>query len=122
MPFFHLLRTRTENMPTTVVTSVKRGLVVLVIVANCVFAVGAQAQISYPTKPVRLIVPSSPGGGTDTITRLLASQLSDKFGQQFYIENRPGAGSMTGIEAGARATPDGYTLLVAASTMTSLHV
>ena len=110
-------------MPTIVkASSAKRGLVVLAIIANCVFVPGAQAQPTYPTKPVRIIVPSSPGGGTDTITRLLASHLSEKFGQQFYIENRPGAGSMTGIEAGARATPDGYTLLVAASTMTSLHV
>ena len=81
----------------------------------------AAAQ-DYPTRPVRIIVPSSPGGGTDTAARLLAQHLSDKLGQQFYIENRPGAGSMTGIEAGARATPDGYTLLVVASTMTSLHV
>jgi tripartite-type tricarboxylate transporter receptor subunit TctC len=84
-------------------------------------APGAAAQ-DYPARPVRIIVPSSPGGGTDTAARLLAQHLSDKFGQQFYIENRPGAGSMTGIEAGARATPDGYTLLMVASTMTSLHV
>ena len=103
-------------------TSAKRGLVVLAIIANCLFVPGTQAQTNYPTKSVRIIVPSSPGGGTDTVTRLLAQHLSEKLGQQFYIENRPGAGSMTGIEAGARATPDGYTLLVAASTMTSLHV
>ena len=82
----------------------------------------ALAQPAYPTKPVKIIVPSSPGGGTDTVTRLLAQHLSETLGHNFYIENRPGAGSMTGIEAGARSTPDGYTLLVAASTMTSLHV
>ncbi len=82
----------------------------------------APAQPAYPTKPVKIIVPSSPGGGTDTVTRLLAQHLSETLGHNFYIENRPGAGSMTGIEAGARSTPDGYTLLVAASTMTSLHV
>jgi tripartite-type tricarboxylate transporter receptor subunit TctC len=80
------------------------------------------AQPAYPDKPVKIIVPSSPGGGTDTVTRLLAQRLSDALGHNFYIENRPGAGSMTGIEAAARSTPDGYTLLVAASTMTSLHV
>jgi tripartite-type tricarboxylate transporter receptor subunit TctC len=82
----------------------------------------AFAQPAYPSKPVKIIVPSSPGGGTDTVTRLLAQHLSDTLGHNFYIENRPGAGSMTGIEAAARSTPDGYTLLVAASTMTSLHV
>jgi tripartite-type tricarboxylate transporter receptor subunit TctC len=82
----------------------------------------ALAQPAYPDKPVKIIVPSSPGGGTDTVTRLLAQHLSEALGHNFYIENRPGAGSMTGIEAAARSTPDGYTLLVAASTMTSLHV
>ena len=92
------------------------------LLASGPLAPGAQAQSGYPNKPVRIIVPSSPGGGTDTVTRLLAQHLSEHLGQNFYIENRPGAGSMTGIEAGARAAPDGYTLLVAASTMTSLHV
>jgi tripartite-type tricarboxylate transporter receptor subunit TctC len=54
------------------------------------------AQPAYPDKPVKIIVPSSPGGGTDTVTRLLAQHLSDALGHNFYIENRPGAGSMTG--------------------------
>jgi tripartite-type tricarboxylate transporter receptor subunit TctC len=104
------------QMPT-----MKSTLAVLALVA-CLVAPGAHAQSDYPSKPVRVIVPSSPGGGTDTVTRLLTQHLSEKLGQNFYVENRPGAGSMTGIEAGARAAPDGYTLLVAASTMTSLHV
>lgn len=81
-----------------------------------------QAQSDYPSRPVRMIVPSSPGGGTDTVTRLLAQHFSDKFGQQFFVENRPGGGSATGLEAAARSAPDGYTLVTAASTMTSLHV
>lgn len=81
-----------------------------------------QARADYPDKPVRMIVPSTAGGGTDTVARLLAQHLSDKLGQQFFIDNRPGAGSMTGIEAAARATPDGYTLVTVASTFTSLHV
>lgn len=97
-------------------------LLVLPVAACCLAAPGIQAQSAYPTKPVKIIVPSSAGGGTDTVTRLLAQHLSDALGQNFFIENRPGAGSMTGIEAGARATPDGYTLLTVASTMTSLHV
>jgi len=82
----------------------------------------ARAQSGYPSKPVRIIVPSSPGGGTDTVARLLGQHLSEKLGQQFVIENRPGGGSATGIEAAARASPDGYTLVMVASTMTSLHV
>lgn len=81
-----------------------------------------QAQSDYPSRSVRMIVPSSAGGGTDTVTRLLAQYFSEKFGQQFFVENRPGGGSATGIEAAARSAPDGYTLVTAASTMTSLHV
>jgi tripartite-type tricarboxylate transporter receptor subunit TctC len=105
-----------------VASAAKHGLMALVVAASGLFVPPSHAQPSYPSKPVRFIVPSTPGGGTDTVTRLLAQHLSDKLGQQFFVENRPGAGSMTGIEAGARAAPDGYTLLVAASTMTSLHV
>jgi tripartite-type tricarboxylate transporter receptor subunit TctC len=82
----------------------------------------APAWADYPEKPVRIVVPSTAGGGTDVVARLLAQHLSDKLGQQFYVENKPGAGSMTGIEAAARAAPDGYTLVMVASTFTSLHV
>jgi len=99
-------------------TSLLRGIVALA----CLLAAQAQAQTNYPNKPVRIVVPSTAGGGTDTVARLLAQHLSEKFGQQFYIENKPGAGSMTGIEAAARAAPDGYTLVMVASTFTSLHV
>lgn len=82
----------------------------------------AQAQSDYPTKPVKIIVPSAPGGGTDIAARVLAQHLSQSMGQQFYIENRPGAGNMIGIEAAARSTPDGHTLLMTASTLTINHV
>ena len=85
----------------------------LVLIARCARrrCRPARAQSDYPSKPVRIIVPSSPGGGTDTVARLLAQHLSEKLGQQFFIENRPGGGSATGIEAAARAAPDGYTLV-----------
>jgi tripartite-type tricarboxylate transporter receptor subunit TctC len=75
------------------------------------------AQSGYPSRPVRIVVPSSPGGGTDILARVLADHLARSMGGQFFVENRPGAGQMIGIESVARAAPDGYTLLMAASTL-----
>lgn len=72
---------------------------------------GAHAQ-QYPVKPVRIIVATAAGGGTDFIARLLAQKLTESLSQQIIVENRAGAGSTLGIEAGIRATPDGYTLNV----------
>jgi tripartite-type tricarboxylate transporter receptor subunit TctC len=77
----------------------------------------AAAQSDYPARPVRIVVPSPPGGGTDIIARVLAQYLSKTMSQQFFVENRPGAGNMIGIESVARAAPDGYTLLFAPSTL-----
>ena len=71
-------------------------------------AASASAQ-PYPVKPVRIIVAAAPGGGTDFVGRVLAQKLSEAMGQQVIVENRPGAGSMLGFEAGMRAAPDGYT-------------
>jgi tripartite-type tricarboxylate transporter receptor subunit TctC len=72
----------------------------------------ARAQ-TYPAKPVRIIVGFPPGGAADSLARLIGQSLSERLGQQFVIENRPGAGSSIGTEAVVRATPDGYTLLMA---------
>ncbi|MGH8666804.1 MAG: tripartite tricarboxylate transporter substrate binding protein [Burkholderiales bacterium] len=83
------------------------------------FAAAAGAQ-SYPTKPIRLIVPYTPGGDTDTVARLIASKLSGALKQQVIVENRPGAGSLIGTEAMLRAPADGYTL--AMGTISSLAV
>ena len=67
---------------------------------------------SYPTRPVRVIVPFAPGGPADVLARLLAQKISQTLGQQFYVENQPGAGGNLGMGAGARAAPDGYTITV----------
>lgn len=71
----------------------------------------------YPSKPVRVIVPSSAGGGTDIVARIIMPELSKRLGQQVVIENRPGAGTMIGIEAASRSPADGYTLLMGLSTL-----
>jgi tripartite-type tricarboxylate transporter receptor subunit TctC len=70
------------------------------------------AQAQYPAKPVRLILPFPPGGGTDTLGRMVAQKLSEQMGQQVVVENRPGAGANIGVEVTTKAPPDGYTLVV----------
>src|SRR5215470_13911574 len=77
----------------------------------------ARAQ-AYPLRPVRIIVGFAPGGATDIVARLIGQWLSERFGQQFVIENRPGAASNMGTEAVVNAPPDGYTLLVVTSVNT----
>ena len=67
---------------------------------------------TYPTRPVRMIVPFGPGGPTDAAARLLAQKLSEHFGQQFYVENVPGVSANIGTGQAARAAPDGHTILV----------
>src|SRR6266850_3038996 len=71
---------------------------------------------SYPAKPVRIIVGLPAGGSADITARLIGQWLSERLGQQFLIENRPGAGTNVGTEAVARAAPDGYTLLLVLTT------
>ncbi len=79
-----------------------------------VFAVAAfnVMAVDFPTKPVRLIVPYPPGGGNDTIARLLAPKFTESTGQQLIIDNRPGAGTTIGTALAARAAPDGYTIVM----------
>lgn len=74
----------------------------------------AAAQ-AYPSKPIRLIIPYSPGGGNDVIARPIAAKLGERLGQAVVVENKPGAQAIIGVEFVAKAVPDGYTLLVAPS-------
>ena len=70
------------------------------------------SAVDYPTRPVRFIVGYPAGGSTDIIARLIGQRLSERLGQQFVIENKPGAGNNIGTEAVVRADPDGYTVLL----------
>jgi tripartite-type tricarboxylate transporter receptor subunit TctC len=89
----------------------RRFLVLTTSAAAVPFARAAKAQ-TYPERPVRVIVPFSPGGPTDIFARIVAGNLSRGLGQQFYIDNQPGAGGNLGMRAGAHAASDGYTVVV----------
>ena len=84
--------------------------------AALLIAPAVQAQ-NYPVKPVRIVVPTAPGGGTDLIGRLLAQNLSSQLGQQFMVDNRGGAGTTIGTAAVAKSPADGYTLLLTHSSL-----
>ena len=86
---------------------------ILLACAGLLFAGAATAE-SYPTRPVKIVVPFPAGGSNDIVARALAQKLSERTGQSFYVENRGGAGGNIGAEAVASADPDGYTLLLTA--------
>ena len=89
----------------------RRSILAAMIAPICFFCIIVYAQ-TYPTKSVRLIVPFPPGSATDAATRVVATKLSDAMGQPVVVDNRAGASGNIGVELGARAAPDGYTLLI----------
>ena len=89
----------------------RRFSAALILAAAVAATASAHAQ-KYPEKTVRIVTPFAPGGGTDVFARLLAQRLGETYGQQFVVENRPGAGSTLGTEFVAKSPPDGYTLLM----------
>ncbi len=78
----------------------------------------ARADAGYPTKPIRMIVPYAPGGGSDIVARIAGQKMSESLGQAIVVDNRPGAAGMLGAEMAANAPADGYTLLLADSSFT----
>jgi len=87
------------------------------IVALLMFIAGpAAAQPAYPSRPIRLITPYPPGGGTTVVARILSQKLTEAWGQQVLVDNRPGGNTIIGTEAAAKAPPDGYTLVMEVST------
>ena len=102
-----------------------KRLVTLAVAAAVGFTLAGRASAqtssaqSWPSQPVKLVVPFAPGGGADILARLLGDPLSQRLGQPVVIENKPGAGATIGSEIVARAAPDGYTLLLASQTNAS---
>src|SRR5690606_9658565 len=91
----------------------------LLVAAAVTLVTGPAGAQGYPTKPVRLIVPVTPGSSTDITARAVAERLTQQLGQPVVVENRPGAGGRIGGELVARAAPDGYTILVNSSAHTA---
>ena len=95
-----------------------KRILVYAVLSLCAFAAGMAQGQDYPNKPVHVIAPFAPGGGTDFIARFVAQKLSERLGQQFIVENRPGAGGNLGAELALKSVPDGYTLLVISGSYT----
>ena len=96
----------------------KRMAVIWIAIAGAMPGTTVHAADAYPVKPVRMMVPYSPGGNADIQARYMAERLGETLGKQFIVDNRPGANGMIGMETVARAAPDGYTLMLVANTFT----
>src|SRR5204863_502837 len=90
-----------------------------VFLAFALASVSAHAQEKYPSKPVRIVVSFAAGGPTDTVARVIGAKLAELLGQSFVVDNRPGAGGNLGADVVAKSAPDGYTLLLHTSAMSS---
>jgi tripartite-type tricarboxylate transporter receptor subunit TctC len=90
--------------------------------ALAALAMASGAALAYPTKPVRVLVPLTPGGGADTIARVVSQRLTETLGQQFVVDNRPGAGGSVAYEFLARSQPDGHTLALGTGSMVSAQL
>ncbi len=88
------------------------GIIAALVATTLCLLVDAAAAQDYPSRPVSLIVPYPPGGGVDTVGRVIAQKLTDALGQQVVVVNRPGAGSVIGVRDAAKSAPDGYTILM----------
>jgi tripartite-type tricarboxylate transporter receptor subunit TctC len=106
-PFINIRR---EEMPSRISVTLAAAAAALGLLAGA-----AAAQDKWPTKPVTIIVPFAAGGNTDVMARIFADHLSKRLGQQFLVENRVGAGGVTGLHALTRAAPDGYSIAVGTS-------
>src|SRR3954452_17258647 len=95
----------------------------LVLLAGlCLLATSATAQPGYPNRTVRIVVPATPGGGSDLFGRLAAQHLASVLGQQFVVDNKPGGGTLVGMDSVLHSPPDGHTLYLSPSTTTPMHV
>jgi tripartite-type tricarboxylate transporter receptor subunit TctC len=100
--------------PNRALPSVVRSLSAIALIAFSAMASG-QAPAAWPTKPISLVVTYPPGGGADAMARLIAPKMGEALGQNVIVENKPGAGGQIGAAAVAKAAPDGYTLMLDAS-------
>src|ERR1700741_5437322 len=89
--------------------------------AATVLAASTAAAQDYPTKSVRIIVPFTPGGGNDIVARFLGKYLTEMHKQQFIVDNRPGAGTILGVEMLTKSPPDGYALMVTNNSLAVNH-
>jgi tripartite-type tricarboxylate transporter receptor subunit TctC len=102
------------------ITTSRFGIGMALAASACFATASAQAQSTYPNRPIRFVVPQGTGGATDIAARLFGQRLADAFGQQVVIDNRPGAGGIIGADIAAKAPPDGYTLMMGSVSHTVL--